>query len=657
LNDRLIFGVDIASRSPHSRRPPTYALFALAGENASAYSAIGRQKLIRLIRRERPDLVAVDNVYELAAGRAGLVSLMRLLPANTRLVQVTGGERAEPLTRVARWHGLTFDRSSPVEEAEACARLAASGVGAVLSAFEDRTWIKVSRRRSPGRGGWSQNRYSRKIHGNVKGLAREVEKQLKEAHLEYSWRAVEGLGGYIRAEFTVEAPRDKVPVKPGLREDAQIRVEAMARPRLEFTPLESRRNYLIIGMDPGTTTGLAALNLRGELVDLTSGREISPSDAIEWIAERGKPLIVATDVFPTPGAVEKVKRAFNAVLFSPGEALAAEEKILLARPYGYRNDHERDALAAAASAFKRYRNKFHQVERKAAGADPEEVKAQVVRGLSIDRALAELSSPQPLPPQHTPEQAAPPLQARKEQTRLLEQIKNLRSYLDDLKSELADRDRRLADMAARIERLKDRSFREMKREREIRIRDKEIERLRVLLRSERRKTRRLSAQRAQARQVRKVEEMAGYRRLKPVSAFSRESVVAAAERWSIGQNDLVLLENSAGGGTKAAELLASLGVEAIVARGEMAEPSMEFLESHAIPVLKEDEISVRRLDGIAFIDPDELKAAKEAWAERRRALEAERKSQWLESMVQEYRAERRREERLEERRRAERKKA
>ncbi len=92
-----------------------------------------------------------------------------------------------------------------------------------------------------------------------------------------------------------------------------------------------------------------------------------------------KTLLVATDVFPTPGAVEKVKRAFSAVLSSPGSDISAEEKIALAREYGYRNDHERDALAAAASAFKRYRNKFQQVERKCPpDLDPEEVKALVV---------------------------------------------------------------------------------------------------------------------------------------------------------------------------------------------------------------------------------------------------------------------------------------
>ena len=123
---------------------------------------------------------------------------------------------------------------------------------------------------------------------------------------------------------------------------------------------------------------------------------------IEWIAARGRPLLVATDVFPTPGSVEKVKRAFNAVLFSPGGDIPAEEKIALGKEFGYKNDHERDALAAAMSAFKKYRNKFLQVEKKVPSEiDPDEVKALVVRGYSIENAIAEFV-PSSAPPARQP---------------------------------------------------------------------------------------------------------------------------------------------------------------------------------------------------------------------------------------------------------------
>ena len=345
-----IFGVDIASGSPSGRRPPSYSLFVLDGERSAGFHMISRHKLVRMIRERQPEMLAMDNIHELAADRRELIGLLRRMPPSTRVVQVTGGERQESLVKLARYHGIAFDRTDPLQEAEACARLAAKGVGAAISAFEEKTWIKVSRRRSLGRGGWSQNRYTRKIHGAVMGLARDIEKQLREAGLTYASRAVEGMGGYTRAEFVVEAPREKVHISPGYSSDAQVTVQSIERAQLQFKPLQQRRGYIIVGIDPGTTTAIAALSLSGELVDLISSRAMSSSEVIEWIAARGRPLVVATDVYPTPGSVEKVKRAFNAVLFSPGADIPAEEKIALGRHFGYKNDHQRDALAAASSA-------------------------------------------------------------------------------------------------------------------------------------------------------------------------------------------------------------------------------------------------------------------------------------------------------------------
>jgi predicted RNase H-like nuclease (RuvC/YqgF family) len=105
--------VDIASGSPNSRRPPSYALFILDSDSTATYPMISRHKLIRMIRDRQPDMVAMDNVHELASDRAELVQMLRRLPASTRLVQVTGGDKPEALTRLARWNGISFNRLTP----------------------------------------------------------------------------------------------------------------------------------------------------------------------------------------------------------------------------------------------------------------------------------------------------------------------------------------------------------------------------------------------------------------------------------------------------------------------------------------------------------------------------------------------------------------
>ncbi len=613
---------------------------------------ISRHKLIRMIRERQPDMVAMDNVHELASEKAELVQMLRRLPASTKLVQVTGGDKPEALTRLARWNGISFNRLNPLEEAEACARLAARGVGAVLSAFEDRTWIKVSRRRSPGRGGWSQNRYSRKIHGAVKGLAREVEKQLRESGLDFTSRAVEGLGGFTRAEFVVDAPRENIHINSGYFCDAQVRIAGIERPKLQFKPLLQRRGYIIVGLDPGTTTGIAALNLHGELVDLVSSKEMSSSDVIEWIASRGRPLIVATDVFPTPGAVEKVKRSFSATLYSPGMDVPAEEKIALAREFGYKNDHERDALAAASSAFKKYKNKFVQVDKKVPSEiDPDEVKALVVKGYSIENAISELAE-QPASKKReeqrpeVPEAEAPGIEALRVQSQLLsEQIRTLRSYVDDLKAELIEKDEALAGTRAKMERLRDKSSQEVKRDHEIKIRDKEIERLRGILRSERKYIKKLKHDLGHKKKAEKIEEIKGFRRLKTVEAFSKEAVIAASERWGIEKGDMVFIEDASGGGPNTADLLIDRGIEAIIVGSEMSPAILEHFDDRGLPVFSAREVQIQRIDGIAFVNPDKVMAAKARWAERMKTRQDERKAEWLESMVQEYRVERKKEER------------
>ncbi len=653
-----IFGVDIASGSPSGRRPPSYSLVMLDGRDVALFHMISRHKLIRLIRERQPEIVAMDNLHELARDRRELINILHRVPPTTRMVQVTGAAHPESLVKLARYHGITFDCTKPLQEAEACARLAAKGVGAVLSAFQERTWIKVSRRRSLGRGGWSQNRYTRKIHGAVMSLAREVERQLRESGLAYTTRAVEGLGGYTRAEFVVEASREKVHIRPGYYSDAQLLVQSMERPKLQYKPLSEGRGYIIVGLDPGTTTGIAALNLSGELVDLISSRGLSSSDVIEWIAARGRSLVVATDVFPTPGSVEKVKRAFNAVLYSPGGDIPAEEKIALGKEFGYKNDHERDALAAAISAFKKYKNKFLQVEKKSPSEiDPDEVKALVVRGYSIENAIAEFvhSSAAPVGQKTPPGAAKAALDAsldvslnvtalRQQNQQLAEQVRTLRSYVDELRDGLAEKEVALRVVNGKLDRLRDKTAREIKRQHEIKIRDKEIERLRSVLRSERKHIKKLKKILERQKKAEIIEETHGLQKLKPLAAFTRESILLAMEQYCLEKGDWLFLEDASGGGKSTVELLREKEIAGVVAKGEMASVVREHFLELCIPVFSSKNVPVQKINNMPFVRPEDVAAASVAWEEEMKARLARLHEGRLESLFQEYRVERKKEE-------------
>jgi len=64
----------------------------------------------------------------------------------------------------------------------------------------------------------------------------------------------------------------------------------------------------------------------------------------------------------------------------------------LRKNYEYSNAHERDAIAAAVSVYRKNRNKFEQIKRKIPpGVDADEAIAQVVRGRSVDTVISSLT--------------------------------------------------------------------------------------------------------------------------------------------------------------------------------------------------------------------------------------------------------------------------
>lgn len=118
-------------------------------------------------------------------------------------------------------------------------------------------------------------------------------------------------------------------------------------------------------MDPGTTVGVAILDLHGELVELRSKREASKSDLIKHILKFGKPLIIASDVNPMPKTIKKLASALGSRTYYPEVSLTNLEKEKIVRDFEeeIKNSHQKDALAAAIKAFRSYHELFIRVEK------------------------------------------------------------------------------------------------------------------------------------------------------------------------------------------------------------------------------------------------------------------------------------------------------
>lgn len=148
--------------------------------------------------------------------------------------------------------------------------------------------------------------------------------------------------------------------------------------------MNNNRPYLIAGIDPGTTTGIAILDFNGELLSLFSSKDLSLDKVIKHLTEFGKVSLIAVDVKPAPGFVPKLATQLGSEVFVPKEPLHVNEKIMLTREYKTENSHQRDALAAALASFNKFKNKLAKIDSLSLG---DEVKDLVLHGISISDAV------------------------------------------------------------------------------------------------------------------------------------------------------------------------------------------------------------------------------------------------------------------------------
>ncbi|MBI4159382.1 DUF460 domain-containing protein [Candidatus Woesearchaeota archaeon] len=132
--------------------------------------------------------------------------------------------------------------------------------------------------------------------------------------------------------------------------------------------VKDTRKNIIVGIDPGTTKGYAVLDLEGNLLKLTSSKNISAESIIRDITSIGSPVIVSTDVIPAPKVVKKIATATGAKIIYPEASLDFKRKRKLTSPYGKElkkenlDKHKLDSLAAANYAFKKVRNTLEKIK-------------------------------------------------------------------------------------------------------------------------------------------------------------------------------------------------------------------------------------------------------------------------------------------------------
>jgi uncharacterized protein len=648
MRDRLkVFGIDIIKGSVRSRsRRPMYALVRMDGGIIESEGEVSMFRLFRMLTAEQPDILAVDSLQEIAADQRELYFFLQGLPPQTRLVQVTGGERKETLGKVAARFNISFNRFDPFAEARTTAQVASLGAGAEVIAFENESEVVVSRHRSPGKGGWSQNRYVRKMHGAVQLKGREIEMALIAAGLRYEKKETKAFGGCSRVAFRVFATRDQVPVPTYRGADVQVRIHGKRLERIQFRPLSIKPRYLIVGIDPGTTTAVAALDLDGNLLHLASSRQMNMADVIESLYKVGKPLIIATDVQEMPYSVEKIRRAFSAIAFVPKQDVSVDTKVELTAPFPYANDHERDALSAALDAYRQYRHKFQNLlKRIPPGHDLDEVRARVIRGQSLDSVLGEMKVPVREP--EAAEEAPVPAESGRhdERVRVLDgMVKRLRTFVAELQEDVKAKEYEIHRLQARLRTIRTARDTELAKDTEVVKKDAVIQSLKKRLHKEERHNRNLTKRLGRIKKFAELSMDGEVVPVKVMEALTKDGLRRLAEDVGIEEGDIVFVTRTDGWGRNIVRDLAELRVAAVIISSDAlaaSDPQMLPLFREAgVPLLSDRMagVQVRGKQGLA--GKDTLESALRDWQGQQEKHEREKKSAMIEHIFKEYKSER-----------------
>lgn len=237
-------------------------------------------------------------------------------------------------------------------------------------------------------------------------------------------------------------------------------------------------NWLIVGIDPGTTIGYAIFDLEMNPILVGSKREMSKEELADIIRKKGKPSLLACDVNPAPDLLLKLASFFNTRVFVPGKDLGDREKSGLVKGMEFTNEHEMDAAAAAMKAFRFYENKLRQIDRilreRGLSEKAGEIKHLVLNNTSLSNALLRVDIEREI--------EMPKVRSR-EETRMDFESKNrqIKELLDsniELRKAVEKLEEENAALIAKIKFMEKGVFERLAGDREMRKKEIEIMRLR-----------------------------------------------------------------------------------------------------------------------------------------------------------------------------------
>lgn len=676
---QLIIGFDILPQSsPSARRPAKYAMVIIQNEVIETRSSVRRNELLKTIRQTNPDILATDNLLELAPTEKAVIDFLSKIPSKTRVIQVTGSpvHGMTSLTKLARRHGLPVARHpNPTETAILVAKLAKMGVGTEISALARETRIVVSRARNIGPGGFSQARYQRRMHGAIQQVARNILDKLKKNAMDFDQYETRASYGWSRCIIHVYEAYDNI------CKVAQSEVNRVAGVAIRITPVKHRailylhrqdtekhlgsRRLLVVGIDAGTTIGIAIADVSGRLIALRSGRSLSRGDVIRYIVNFGKPILVASDVTPSPNFIEKLSTSLQIPLFTPEKLMTVVEKRELAKSFAATSDlrptntHQRDALAAITKGFQFYATKLEQLNQRLQGSeqrhDIPDAQAIILQGGSVHDAFNNSvisETPSKIKSEVEPTKPIPkPLtrgELQKHVDRLQRQIESLQRQLEYERNQHRQAVEDKTQLKKELRQTKHQLNRAKSEEQRIQRRDDRIQQKEADVQRIQKKLHEQAQQLTDARRtltnlklMRRLEIRGEVQPVLVLPHFSQEEIRQLSERYPRRRGKIVFIQDPSGGGSSTADQLIHFGVQIVITPGTMSHLARQQFNAEHIPVIDAKSLRITIVDEFAVVAVEQLNQQIIQWQEQYKGIEREEAADALERLVEEYRQERR----------------
>lgn len=647
-------GVDIISRDPR-----TYAIVIVSREGNKILPVLkesgSRLKLLKLIKNYSPVYMGIDSTEEFSKND------LERLSKYVSIVQVTGKfDDFTALPVIAKRFKININPKNPFDEAYALSVLPLEGVGYKLKLYEDETEILVSSGRSLGRGGYSQGRYQRRTFALIKYKVREIEKILKDEGFNFDVDVIEREGGFSKGVFRVYSNFENISVKSS-RGDIRIDVRPLKKSFIEYEPVEKKvetsnikDKYIIVGVDPGTTVGLSALDLEGNILAIISKRSFSMSDVKEEIRKYGYPLIFASDVNPPSGFIEKLSTSFDSILYLPQLSIPVKEKNELTKELSVTNAHERDSLSAAIKAYINYKNKFVQIKSKI----PEELSGyssriigDVLRGMSIKEAIDKLREELTKKEEEIKIEQRPPEEVVIEQLKIIDNYKEKQNTLKKdfekleaesivLKRKLEEKESTIISLERKLFDVLDQQKKEALKDNVIKSKNFEIASLRKSLDLLKAKVNSLTEENKRLKELKPLMESEDITIGKVLTVFSVEGIRHLVKNMDLMEGDVVYLKDPTGGGAEAAKLLSDIKIKAILFTGKLSHQAQEEFVEGEIPLIDSKDIKMEVIAKFVLLDKEKFELVYKREKELLLAFKKAKESNKLLKIIEDYKEQR-----------------